>query len=784
MTKRIPTVLSILGQITVGMIVVSTFFQYGTKVQATEPSLIWIAAGDGEKDYYAAFRGRFHLAEDAEVDIRSLGASWYGAWLDGKFLTEGPARFPIDHPQYESQRVQLKAGPHMVCFQVHYVGFPTRMMPEMPPFLSCQVIDGDQEIPITWKSLRLAGYQPQVRRINPILGWIEWCDTRHIPTDWQQLEHDDSGWQTPIAAKTKIGRPTPLAIAPVLQIDHALRPMAEGTLTENFGYKLDDVPARFFLRDLANKKLPPQGRWRRYDLGRVRLGKPRFVLDLPAGAVVEFAYAETLQHNRVAPYITLSTGPSCNLDHYIARGGVQEFSPLTPKGGRYLEIHVIGDPEKIKYMDETYVERSYHGPAEGSFLSGDPLLDRIWHTGIETYRACAEDTLTDNPTRERGEWTGDVVAVGMDIAGVAYADLRLFQRGLVHSAQCAREDGQVAGLAPGTVAYLATYACLWTNACVHYYEMTGDRELLETLYPAAVKNMASFQNFVSDDGLADEAGWAFIDWGYVRNEGPSDMAFNLHYLSSLRAMKRWCSLLDREQEIAQYEAYETKIEKLVRSWLEKQLTTGNDAWQQIGYHIATLSLRLGLIDKQHEAACIASMKQHILHCFPNDPTAPRLSAPDNANRRLITPYFAHYAFPPLIERGEMDFVLDQYRKCWGWALEDDRKTWVEVFDTRWSHAHQWAGAPTWQLSRYALGLVPRFDLGKNHYVLNFHPGSLKHAEGSLPLPDGTGEIEVKWSRQDDGIHYAVKAPQPVWLHIKDDQDTALKIEAEHQLLLP
>ena len=50
----------------------------------------------------------------------------------------------------------------------------------------------------------------------------------------------------------------------------------------------------------------------------------------------------------------------------------------------------------------------------------------------------------------------------------------------------------------------------------------------------------------------------------------------------------------------------------------------------------------------------------------------------------------------LFESGEADFVLDQYRACWGWALGEGRTTWVEVFDTRWTHCHQWAGAPTWQ----------------------------------------------------------------------------------------
>ena len=65
-----------------------------------------------------------------------------------------------------------------------------------------------------------------------------------------------------------------------------------------------------------------------------------------------------------------------------------------------------------------------------------------------------------------------------------------------------------------------------------------------------------------------------------------------------------------------------------------------------------------------------------------------------------------------------------------------RTTWVEVFDTRWSHCHQWSGAPTWQLSRYVLGLDPRFDRAINSFDLILHPGSLQQANGRIPLPLG------------------------------------------------
>ncbi|MHB8871941.1 MAG: alpha-L-rhamnosidase-related protein [Candidatus Doudnabacteria bacterium] len=130
---------------------------------------------------------------------------------------------------------------------------------------------------------------------------------------------------------------------------------------------------------------------------------------------------------------------------------------------------------------------------EGSFQTGDTLLNKIWSVGVKTLRSCSEDALVDNLTRERGEWTGDVVSVGMDISDAAYSDLRLLRGGLIQSAECARSDGLVAGLSPVGTAYLLTYAAQWVSACIQYWELTGNIKLLDELYPYAEKDIEAFE---------------------------------------------------------------------------------------------------------------------------------------------------------------------------------------------------------------------------------------------------------------------------------------------------
>ncbi len=179
-------------------------------------------------------------------------------------------------------------------------------------------------------------------------------------------------------------------------------------------------------------------------------------------------------------------------------------------------------------------------------------------TGIETYRACSEDALIDNPTRERGQWIGDM-GVGMRIGAAGYSDLRMCRRGLVQSAQCARDDGMVAGLCPGGEGYLSSFSAQWVPNCVNYYRLTGDKSLLEELYPAAEQNIAAFQHYLTRDGISYDAGWAFIDWGYVPNPEPSDMGLNLHYYMALQNMVKWSEMINRKDRIVEYEKLEAQI---------------------------------------------------------------------------------------------------------------------------------------------------------------------------------------------------------------------------------
>jgi hypothetical protein len=140
----------------------------------------------------------------------------------------------------------------------------------------------------------------------------------------------------------------------------------------------------------------------------------------------------------------------------------------------------------------------------------------------------------------------------------------------------------------------------------------------------------------------------------------------------------------------------------------------------------------------------------------------RLTSPQ-VRGAFFTPFFGHFALVPLILRGEMDFALTQYRICWGWALGSQRTTWLEVFDTGWSHCHHWSGCPTWQLSQFVLGLRHRFDREEGSFDFTLLPGSLRQASGRMPLPT-SGYVDIKWYRRKEKIYYEATSTKPI--HIR------------------
>ena len=765
----------------------------------------WISEKKCDPDSYIAFRGVFTLEKESYIEFHILGAHWFLIELDGEFLTEGPARFPATHPEFEIIKRKLPAGKHIIATVVHNHGLKTRTLDgeKISPFFSCKLLSNSSSIDIKWKYQKLEGYIKSGERISELFSWIEWVDTKKNPINWKEINFDDSLWKTPVKVHPKIGKPKPLELAEIQHPVHKLSHISEGYFSGPF--EKEEIPNWQKKDSLSwyHRNLLPEnsvdGIWRRYDLGRVRLGRVEFTLNLPEGTVLEFGFSEYLTNGKVVPFGLIDPVDIMrNIDHFIARGGVQTFSPITPKGGRFIEVHIKAEPSKIKFIEEKFVERVYYRNPIGNFSCNDELLNKVWRAGMRTLSACSEDAITDNPSRERGQWLGDQLP-SIAVASSGYSDLRPFKRSLQQATFEVFDDGMVPGVYPGFVDRLQSFSLLWVIASFNYYKLTGDKLFLEELFQAAEKNLKCFENNLLQDKVDLEFGWIFIDWGCSQDTKEAGLALRIFYFIALKNMCKWCETLGKnpgkylenieiiekfiKEKIVPMQNREAGASRNVARTSSSAISKTNKNWEDVGYHSVSLALSCGLISQKNKISAITFLKKHILNCFPNNPDAPKLSNPGVLASQFITPYFSHFVFPALIENGEIDFVLGQYRKCWGWFLDQGLTTTAEVFDLNWSHAHVWSASPTAHISRYVLGLKPCYEKGDRHFSFLLETGNLENAKGSFPLPFENKTIEIEWQKTENKINYKLETPVPIWLHFNDKNENEKIVEIKKTFYL-
>lgn len=720
--------------------------------------------GDLDTDTHWAFRGVFSTDSALTLRLRYLSSGWGEVRWNGEFLLEGPHRFDPDHPETVDARFAIPAGEHVVAIHWHYHGVDTRLLlGELPACVGIEITEENSKKPIfpNWKRRRLNAYRRTGRRLGCVLGWAEWCDTRKIPEDWHGVAFDARDWEpvVPQPFRKNLAEAPSADLAPLTYLPTHCTQIDDGRLI-NMSMVEHDPPMNFLLRDLklTDPDLPANGRWWRFDLGKVMLGRPRILFShLPPSALVQVAYSEVLLHGRVAPYLNSGGGEnSCTMDTWISRGGAQAFQPLQPKGARFLEVHALAEVNEIPQPKVQFTERCYYGDdPQGRFSCNDSLLNKIWSVGVSTLRSCSEDAITDNPCRERGQWLGDAIGPGMEILACAYSDHRPLVRGLRQAAHCAREDGMIPAIYPGTRQYIPSFAIQWVSALPVYYRLSGNLDLMRELFPAACRTLDVFAKDRVHGGLRlDPKHWNFIDWGYAgsatnfRDDAADprelDPALSLFYLRALRALSQWADWVEQGDAGADYRSQARELaEEIKTTWLGGSLSSP-------GYHVDVLALDAGFFTGKGAEKCLDRIESHISSCFPLDPKAPRLESVHVESSRLITPFFLHFALPLLMDWGRGEQALVIIRKAWEWMLNRGLTTWCEVFDPRWSHCHQWSGCPTWILSRYVLGLRPRMDLGPETFVLAPYPCGLEATEGAVPLCNG-GSISIAWKNEGGGL---------------------------------
>jgi len=423
-------------------------------------------------------------------------------------------------------------------------------------------------------------------------------DARLELPGWNQLDLDDSGWQTAAVFEP----PQALTAAQMVEPNR---------LMETFKA----------VRVEAN----PEGGWV-IDMGRNFTGWLEIKLPpIVKGSTVKLEYSDQMEPDKPAPTAAAST--AAERGNTPGRGGPPPGAGATGRNGAAPSAvagpartgrggnptvfpntfnqrdEVVGNGEALTFRSRF----NYHGfryvrvigldtaPAAssatgylirttydraGEFSSSNELLNQIYQMATRTYEALTlGGYVVDCPTRERLGYGGDA-GTSMETGMYNFSTGGLYNRWLANW-----RDAQdpVTGSLPHTAPNYQNQGGggpMWGGMVVtlpwQMYLQYGDRGVLETNYPMIRKWLGYLTSETTDDLLLDHKShamtmqtWNFLgDWltpkGSFRGNSPAAQAINsVHYVYQLQLASKIAGILGKETDAFAYTAQAAAVSKAI-----------------------------------------------------------------------------------------------------------------------------------------------------------------------------------------------------------------------------
>ena len=710
--------------------------------------------------------------------------SKYRLVINNQIVAMGPHLTGAGETSLDSYDIteNLCTDSNIIEITVQYLGSNTLSYVLGKPGLYCSLsTDCEEIIAMTGKDwqCRIAGERRQnVPKRNWALGFPEYIDLNNISEVWQQAE---------VVSASPFGklmnRPIPYIKMEEIGFDNI---MTVWKVSANSPAELPD-PAKSltaFLdnenaveycwpndtRNLVNKNEnlvfdfeDSEGYAFCIDCGREYTGHPFFELVSESGGTVQMSLAELLQDNSRRPW---NNRRDCRYASQIeVQAGTSKWTAWDYSAGRYIHCVLRGFKGRVK-INTGILFRHADLLKDARFVSDDKLLNSIWQMGVDTAELCSQDLLVDCPTREQGQYAGDIYVLA-PIMMYCFGDVSYCKEGIRQGFVAQTEKGLISARFPtGIPQTLFDYSLMPAMLLHEYYIFTGDKGFVEQQLDSALKSLDAFRGFLGKSGCIElngkldydigldclfidhpGLGWHDFDYPGIERDGIS-APFNFFYILALRNVAELCK-------------------ETGKSDLEKQLFSEADViaeaaaklfWNDdTGYFADVLSPDGNLKGFSQQTNALALLAGIVSEQMA-DRMIPQILDESNPALCRCSPYFYYFLFKALYGRGRDAEILDIIKNRWGGMIDKGATSTWETFDggSKDSLCHAWSAAPTYfLLSSYAgiqvnktafeeVTVSPRFDL-------------FKSMDAAVATPKGI--LRVVWNTDADGVvSYQIKAP--------------------------
>ncbi len=403
---------------------------------------------------------------------------------------------------------------------------------------------------------------------------------------------------------------------------------------------------------------------------------------------------------------------------YYTKDGAQEYECLGWINGEYIYYTI---PAGVTVHKLRYRETGYDTEFAGSFECDDEFLNRLWQKSLRTLYITMRDTFMDCPDRERVQWWGDVnVEMQMMMYCLDKKALLLYRKGADSMAGWAEDSGHMLTVVPsGTEQFELPFqnlAGIWGFS--YYYDYTGDKSVIETVYPMSKNYILSYK--LNSDGLVEhrQGSWDWPDWGDNADIAPMENAW---YYMAAESCRKMAALLGYENDIGLYDERMNSIRKNYDRIFLKEgyyyCSTKNKKPDDRANALAVLS---GLADKK--------LYDSILNV---------LQSTENAS-----PYMEKYVLDALCEMGHEDYAVKRMRSRYREMVEYDYSTLWEYWNMDGTLNHAWSGGPLITMSKYIAGIRP-LDTAYRTFEIKPHMCGLDFIKCTVPSIRGDIVLDIR-----------------------------------------
>ncbi|MBF9017601.1 MULTISPECIES: trehalase family glycosidase [unclassified Oceanispirochaeta] len=473
------------------------------------------------------------------------------------------------------------------------------------------------------------------------------------------------------------------------------------------------------------------------DMGEEVSGFLELTLESQEEATLDILFFEYLKPGDI-PEIPADLDTSLRL---TTGGCPVRFRSVLRRGFRYMLVIIRSEAEVI--LSDLQVDQSlYPFTVIGSFSCSDPTLNMIDEICVRTLKLCREDSYVDSPAFEQALWLGDVKAMAGS-NNLVFGDIKITENSLLLAADSLKETSLPdCHLPAGIHLQLTAWSLFWILTATEHISGNPSVSFEGEIYPALSQTLYHFISLINPDGLLETAAWNMLDWGGMETPYRGLIAHqNALLVKALVETAALPSALKRDRKTFTDTASSLRRAINHTFWSEDHHAY-RDCMRDDGSPSPVFSIPTNLM--MLYSHCVTDERQVKVKEF--------VLNPPEGTVLCGSPFLAGFLLDFLFQEGFTDQALNQIRTLWGSMLEEGSTTCWETFKgfykdrlTR-SYCHGWSCMPAELFRRYILGFTSTPGKHKVN-LISPQPGTLKAAEGTIPLPEGL--CSISWQIRDN-----------------------------------